>query len=60
MEINIDTKLSKDMSDDEAQKAMDVCPVGAILRKERGFIDPIGRRKYDTEPIGSEIETIEN
>jgi [NiFe] hydrogenase diaphorase moiety small subunit len=60
VEINIDTKLSKDMSDDEAQKAMEVCPVGAILRKERGFIDPIGRRKYDNEPIGSEIETIEN
>src|SRR5690606_24874033 len=28
-------------------KAMSVCPVGAILRKRRGFEKPIGQRKYD-------------
>jgi [NiFe] hydrogenase diaphorase moiety small subunit len=54
--INIDTKLSASISDELAQKAMDVCPVGAILKKERGFIQPIGSRKYDKKPIGSEIE----
>ena len=58
-EINIDTKLSKGMTDNEALKATEVCPVGAILKKERGFIDPIGKRKYDNTPIGSEIETVE-
>jgi [NiFe] hydrogenase diaphorase moiety small subunit len=35
---------------------MDICPVGAILRKEVGFAVPIGKRKFDWEPIGSEIE----
>ena len=35
---------------------MDLCPVGAILKKEVGFAVPIGRRKYDTAPIGSDIE----
>lgn len=58
VEINIDTRLSKDMTDIEAQEAAEVCPVGAILRKEQGFKDPYGKRKYDKEPIGSEIELI--
>jgi NADH dehydrogenase/NADH:ubiquinone oxidoreductase subunit G len=56
--INIDTKLSKDMSDQQAQYAAESCPVGAILVKERGFVDPIGKRKYDKKSIGSEIENI--
>jgi len=55
-QINIDQELAKNMTDEEAQQAMDNCPVGSILRKERGYIDPIGRRKYDNEPIGSDIE----
>lgn len=39
-----------------ADKAIEVCPVGAILRKRVGFAVPIGKRRYDAEPIGSEIE----
>jgi len=35
---------------------MDRCPVGSILKKEVGFAVPIGRRKYDKEPIGSDVE----
>lgn len=56
LEINIDRKLAAGISDELAQKAMDICPVGAILRKEVGFIDPIGKRKYDNVVIGSDIE----
>jgi [NiFe] hydrogenase diaphorase moiety small subunit len=56
--IKIDTKLSKDMSDDMAQKAADICPVGALLLKEEGFKTPIGKRKYDLNPIGSDVEKI--
>lgn len=33
-------------------KAMSVCPVGAILRKRRGFAVPIGERTYDQHSIG--------
>ena len=40
-----DTNLSLD------DKAMRVCPVGAILRKGQGFQIPIGRRTYDAHPI---------
>ena len=54
--INIDTELTENMTDEMAQEAMDVCPVGAILKKEVGFSIPIGERKYDKEPIGSDIE----
>ncbi len=54
--INIDHDLAKNMTDEEATHAMDTCPVGSILKKERGYYDPIGSRKYDKEPIGSEIE----
>lgn len=56
LEINIDRKLAANMSDETAQQAMDICPVGAILRKEVGFVQPIGARKYDHEPIGSDVE----
>jgi len=52
--INIDPETSKDISDELAQQAMDICPVGAILRKGKGFDTPIGRRTYDRAPIGSE------
>ncbi len=53
--INLDPETAKDISDELAQCAMDICPVGAILRKEKGFDVPIGRRKYDRAPIGSEV-----
>lgn len=56
LEINIDKKLAAEMTDEMAQKAMEVCPVGAIIRKGKGFNEPIGTRKYDKKAIGSEIE----
>jgi [NiFe] hydrogenase diaphorase moiety small subunit len=54
--IDMDAKLAARLSEAEARKAMDICPVGAILRKETGFAVPIGKRKYDAAPIGSEVE----
>lgn len=56
LRVNVDRKLAAKLSPDQIQKAMDICPVGAILKKEVGFIRPIGQRKYDHQPIGSEIE----
>jgi [NiFe] hydrogenase diaphorase moiety small subunit len=52
-EINVDHDLVMKMTDEEAQKAMDICPVGAILKKGKGFEVPIGKRKYDKTPIGN-------
>ena len=44
-----DTPLTPD------DRAAQVCPVGAILPKRRGFAVPIGQRLYDARPI-SETE----
>ena len=55
-EVVVDPELGAKMTDELAQKAMDNCPVGSILVKEKGFDTPIGKRKFDTKPIGSEIE----
>jgi [NiFe] hydrogenase diaphorase moiety small subunit len=55
-EVSLDKKLAAGISDELAQKAMDICPVGSIIRKEVGYAIPIGRRKYDKNPIGYETE----
>jgi [NiFe] hydrogenase diaphorase moiety small subunit len=36
--------------------AVEVCPVGAIVRKRVGFALPVGQRPYDEEPTGTDIE----
>ncbi len=56
VEIGIDPKIGKELSDEVAIQSMDVCPVGALLVKEKGFDVPIGERKYDKKPIGFDIE----
>jgi [NiFe] hydrogenase diaphorase moiety small subunit len=57
-EVIIDPDLGAKMTDELAEKAMNNCPVGSILKKEKGFIIPIGQRKFDKKPIGNEIENI--
>lgn len=54
--ISIDRALAATLSEEMAQKAMDQCPVGCILRKEVGYKVPIGQRKFDSKPIGSELK----
>ena len=54
--IEADPKLASELTEEEARRAMEVCPVGAILRKEIGFAVPVGQRKFDGAPIGSDIE----
>ncbi len=53
--IAIDRELAQAMTEEQAKKAMDMCPVGSILRKEVGFAVPIGKRRFDGKPIGSDI-----
>ena len=43
-----------DFSPDD--KAAQVCPVGVILRKRKGFSVPIGSRTYDLKPIDDQVE----
>jgi len=36
-------------------RAAQVCPVGVILAKRRGFSVPIGKRLYDSQPISEKV-----
>ena len=55
--VNSSAKL-KDTDMDISDAAVDACPVGAILRKGKGFDVPVGERLYDHKPIGSDIEEL--
>lgn len=39
-----------------SDKAVAACPTGALMPKRVGFAVPVGQRKYDHVPIGSDIE----
>jgi [NiFe] hydrogenase diaphorase moiety small subunit len=51
--VNAAARLA-DTDVDAADKAVALCPVGAILRKRVGYAVPIGQRLYDHQPIGSQ------
>lgn len=53
--INAEARLA-DTDLDVTDQAVEICPVGAILKKRVGYATPVGQRKYDTTPIGSDIE----
>ncbi|MBN1670649.1 MAG: (2Fe-2S)-binding protein [Kiritimatiellae bacterium] len=53
--VNAEERLA-DTQLDIADKAADVCPVGAILKKRVGYAVPVGQRRYDHAPIGTDIE----
>jgi [NiFe] hydrogenase diaphorase moiety small subunit len=55
IEVSANARLG-DTDLEVTDEAVDACPVGAILKKRVGFAVPVGERKYDHEPIGSEIE----
>jgi [NiFe] hydrogenase diaphorase moiety small subunit len=49
--VNSASGLLGDSAATVADKAMQVCPVGVILRKRVGFAVPIGERRFDTRRI---------
>lgn len=49
--IEIDVVLADRMSDEQVTEAMEMCPVGCILKKAVGFDAPIGRRKFDVVSV---------
>lgn len=53
--IIIDHELALKMTDEEAKLAMENCPVGSLIKKETGWVQPIGARKYDNVPIDEQI-----
>lgn len=53
--VDAESKLS-DTQAAAVDKAMQVCPVGALMPKRVGYKVPVGNRLYDHLPIGSDIE----
>jgi len=55
VEVNAEARLS-DTDIDVVDEAVNVCPVGALMKKRVGYAVPVGQRLYDVKPIGSDIE----
>ncbi len=53
--VRTGTRLA-DSDAEVSDAAVEACPVGALLKKRVGYTTPIGARRYDHEPIGSDIE----
>lgn len=49
--IEIDVELADKMPPDQIREAVDICPVGTILKKGVGYDEPIGERRYDLESV---------
>ena len=60
IEVILDHRLGTKLTDELAMKAEEICPVGSIMVKERAYLTPIGKRKYDIIPIGAEINNVNN
>ncbi|HPI39558.1 MAG TPA: 2Fe-2S iron-sulfur cluster-binding protein [Pseudobdellovibrionaceae bacterium] len=56
IEITIDRTDPEALTEKTAKAAMEICPVGALLTKGLHYQTPIGERKFDRAPIGSDIE----
>jgi len=55
--VNAESGRLADTDFSLADKAAQVCPVGVILEKRRGFSVPIGRRRYDQTAISTQLES---
>ncbi|NKQ41196.1 MAG: 2Fe-2S iron-sulfur cluster binding domain-containing protein [Sulfurovum sp.] len=53
--IEIDKELADKMNKKQARAASDICPVGCIIDKERGYDHAMGVRKYDITSIRERI-----
>ena len=52
--VNAEARLG-DTDAAVTDRALEVCPVGALLPKRQGYKVPIGDRLYDRQPIGADI-----
>lgn len=55
IQITVDENDPEAQTEEMAQKAMDICPVGALIKKRTAYSVPIGERRYDHTSIGSDI-----
>lgn len=53
--VNSDSGRLGDSAIAATDHAVQICPVGALLPKRRGFATPIGQRRFDQKPV-SQVE----
>jgi len=49
--IEIDVELANAMPPEQVKEAVALCPVGAILEKGMGYVEPAGQRKYEIKSL---------
>ncbi|MBL8486098.1 MAG: (2Fe-2S)-binding protein [Rhodocyclaceae bacterium] len=54
--VNAESGRLADTDFQATDKAAQVCPVGVILAKRKGFAVPIGQRPFDASPISAQAE----
>jgi [NiFe] hydrogenase diaphorase moiety small subunit len=52
--VNSKSGLLRDSEVSKTDKAVEVCPVGVIIRKRVGFATPVGARRFDERPISAQ------
>ena len=55
--VNSPSGLLKDTNIDPKDRALQVCPTGALMVKRRGYEKPIGERRFDQQAIEEEWES---
>jgi len=54
-QIEVDVKLADKMPPEQVREASELCPVGCIIEKGRGYDEPIGQRKYEVKSIRQRV-----
>lgn len=54
--VNSDSGRLADTTMGLSDRAADICPVGVILPKRRGFVIPIGQRRFDAKSVSEQVE----
>lgn len=54
LELKLNVERIDRLDDKEVDELVDLCPVGALLKKGRGFRDPIGNRRFDENEVSLE------
>ncbi|MCP3941948.1 MAG: 2Fe-2S iron-sulfur cluster binding domain-containing protein [Desulfobacteraceae bacterium] len=51
--VNGENLANTDAKVGDAAMALETCPVGCIIQKRQGFFAPIGKRRFDLKPLGT-------
>lgn len=55
LKVEMNVSRANALNEDQVNELVELCPVGAILKKGKGFDRPYGERAYDQKPI-SQVE----